>query len=136
MPILTFALFALSTIPSLIHLSIELWFHFESILSAILIVQMVVLGDRFPWAWIQWKWVRFVGTVSYSWYLYNAIGSDEVNHSFLGHTVTARAGPLAELLMACASYYIVERPFLILKSKYEVRAELVEPPVEAGVRPN
>jgi len=128
LPAVTFALFGLSmALPSLAR-SFTYWcvwgFTVESILSATLIVQMVVLGDRFPWAWINWKWVRFLGTISYSMYLYNAIGPDMVNHSPLAHSfLRAPASLIAAILLAAGSYYIVERPFLRLKSKYEVRAK-------------
>ena len=124
LPALSFAMLALSmSVPSLIR-GVPYWdvegFTVESILSATLIVQLVVLGRQFPWAWINWRWVRFIGTISYSWYLYNAIGPDAVNHSPLGHTLLrAPVGLLAGLFFACGSYYIVERPFLRLKSKYE-----------------
>ncbi len=128
LPMVTVALFALSmAVPSLIH-GFPYWnvegFTVESVLSAILIVQMVVLGTEIPWKWINWGWVRFIGTISYSWYLYNAIGPDAINHSPLGHTVLrAPAGLLAGFLLACASYYVIEKPFLKLKSKYEVRTQ-------------
>lgn len=124
LPLLTFALFGFSILLGSSRGSYAtVWsFSVESILTAILISQMVVLGDRSPWAWIHWKWVRFIGTISYSWYLYNAIGPDVVNHSFLRHTIfRAPAGLMAGLILACCSYYIVERPFLKLKSRYEIR---------------
>jgi peptidoglycan/LPS O-acetylase OafA/YrhL len=35
----------------------------------------------------------------------------------------APAGLVAGLLLASASYYLVEKPFLKLKSKYEVKAK-------------
>ena len=111
-------------------------FTVESVLAAILIVQMVVLGSRACWAWISWGWVRFIGTISYSWYLYNAIGPDAVNHSPLGHTLLrAPLGLVAGLLLASASYYIVETPFLRLKSKYETKPTNVALPVGIGVTP-
>jgi peptidoglycan/LPS O-acetylase OafA/YrhL len=98
-------------------------FSIEPMLSAILIIQLVVLGDRFPWAWINWNWVRFLGTISYSLYLYNAIGPDLVNRSWLAHTpLRVPASLLAALLLAAGSYYIIERPFLKLKSKYQPRS--------------
>jgi peptidoglycan/LPS O-acetylase OafA/YrhL len=132
LPGLTLALFALSmAMPSLApHFSY--WdvegFTVESGLSAALIVQMMVFGTRAPWKWINWTWVRFIGMASYSWYLYNAIGPDAVNHSPLGHTwLRAPAGLIAGLVLASASYYIVEKPFLKLKLKYEVRAKRVVP---------
>lgn len=124
LPALTFALLAISmSVPAFARHS-RYWCvegsTVESILSAILIVQMVVFSDQFPWAWLNWAWVRFIGTVSYSWYLYNAIGPDAVNHSPLAHTVwRAPLGLLAGLALASASYYIVEKPFLRLKGKYE-----------------
>jgi len=129
LPAITFALLALSMTQPLFLPGLHYWnvegFTVESFLSAVLIVQMIVLGGRLPWAWINWKWVRFVGTVSYSWYLYNAIGPDAVNHSPLGHTLLrAPAGLALGLLLATASYYIVEKPFLRLKSKYEVKTAI------------
>jgi peptidoglycan/LPS O-acetylase OafA/YrhL len=128
LPAITFALFALSmAMPSLLR-NFSYWnvegFTVESMLSAVLIVQMVVLGTEWPWKWINWRWVRYIGLVSYSWYLYNAIGPDAVNHSPLGRTLLrAPAGLVAGLLLASASYYLVEKPFLKLKSKYEVKAK-------------
>ncbi len=125
LPAVTFALLALSLSTPLLSPSYwYLWgFTVESLLSAVLIVQMVVLGDRFPWAWINWKGVRFIGTISYSLYLYNAIGPDMINRSPLGHTfLRAPAGVAAAILLASGSYYIIERPFLRLKSKYEVKS--------------
>jgi peptidoglycan/LPS O-acetylase OafA/YrhL len=125
LPTLTFALMALSMSVSLLFRHFSYWnvegFTVESILSAILLVQMVVLGSQMPWAWINWRWVRFLGTISYSWYLYNAIGPDAVNRSRLGHTILrAPIGLVAGLGLAIASYYIVEKPFLNLKKKYEL----------------
>lgn len=127
LPVITFALFALSMAACFLvrgfAYSNVCGFTVDSILSVILIVQMVVLGDRFPWTWINWKWMRFIGAISYSWYLYNSIGPDAVNHSFLGHTLLrAPAGLVAGLILACGSYYIVEKPFLKLKRKYKVAA--------------
>jgi peptidoglycan/LPS O-acetylase OafA/YrhL len=140
LPFLTFAGLALSmAMPSLAS-GFTYWnvegFTVESVLAAILIVQMVVLGSRACWAWISWGWVRFIGTISYSWYLYNAIGPDAVNHSPLGHTLLrAPLGLVAGLLLASASYYIVETPFLRLKSKYETKPTNVALPVGIGVTP-
>ena len=128
LPAFTFSLFALSmSLPSLVR-GFPYWclfgFTVESLLSATLIVQMVVLGDQFPWAWINWKWVRFIGTISYSLYLYNAIGPDIISHSSFGHTLMRAPASLAgAVLLATGSYYIVERPFLKLKSRYEVRSK-------------
>jgi len=105
-------------------------FTVESFLSAVLIVQLVVLGTAVPWKWINWGWVRFIGLVSYSWYLYNAIGPDAVNHSPLGRTILrAPVGLLAGLVLASGSYYFVERPFLRLKARFEVKAPM--PTVES-----
>lgn len=128
LPAVTFVLFALSMSVPYLSSNLSYWclwgFTVESILSATLIVQMVVLGDRIPWAWINWKGVRFLGTISYSLYLYNAMGPDLINRSPLGHTfLRAPAGVAAAVLLASGSYYTIERPFLKLKKKYEVRSK-------------
>lgn len=126
LPLFTISLLALSmSVPSFTR--IPYWnvegFAVESLLSAVLITQMIVLGTAFPWKWINWGWVRFIGTVSYSWYLYNAIGPDAVNHSPLGHTLLrAPLGLISGLMLASGSYYLVERPFLKLKARYEVKS--------------
>lgn len=130
LPLFTIVLFGLSMTMRFLLPGVHYWnvegFTVESVLSAVLIVQMVVLGTAAPWKWINWGWIRFVGTVSYSWYLYNAIGPDAVNHSPLGHTLLrAPAGMIAGLLLACTSYYVVEQRFLKLKTKYEVKKESV-----------
>jgi peptidoglycan/LPS O-acetylase OafA/YrhL len=129
LPAATFGIFALSiALPSLAR-GFPYWcvwgFTVESLLAATLIVQMVALGDRIPWAWINWRWVRFVGAISYSLYLYNAIGPDLINHSPLGHTMLRVPASLAAaILLASGSYYIVERPFLRLKARYEIKPEI------------
>jgi peptidoglycan/LPS O-acetylase OafA/YrhL len=140
LPFLTFAGFALSmAMPSLAH-GVTYWnvegFTVESVLAAILIVQMVVLGSHACWAWISWGWVRFIGTISYSWYLYNAIGPDAVNRSPLGQTVLrAPLGLVAGFLLASASYYFVETPFLRLKSRYEAKRKEVALPAGIAATP-
>ncbi len=129
LPAVTFALLAFSmALPFLTH-GFTYWcvwgFTVESLLSAILIVQMVVFGDRLPWAWINWKWVRFIGTISYSLYLYNAIGPDIINHSPLAHSILRAPFSLAAaVLLATGSHYIIERPFLKLKSRYELNSRV------------
>lgn len=137
LPLITVALFAASMGMPLWAPRVAYWntegFSVESLLSAVLLVQMVVLGTEFPWKWINWRWVRFVGTVSYSWYLYNAIGPDAVNASRIGRTIfRAPAGLIVGLLMACASYYFVEKPFLRLKSKYSIKAQNFEPALNSN----
>lgn len=135
LPLITLALFALSMGMPFWARRLPYWniegFSVESMLSAVLLIQMVVLGTEFPWKWINWKWVRFIGTVSYSWYLYNAIGPDAVNASPIGRTIfRAPAGLIVGLLMASASYYFVEKPFLRLKSRYETQVRSADPALQ------
>ena len=91
----------------------------EPILIVTLLVQMVSMGDAGLWGWINWRPTRFLGRLSYSWYLYHFTMAKLMLY-LLPHARwrwQLSAQVIAGLLAACGSYYIIERPFLRLKRR-------------------
>lgn len=90
----------------------------DSLLVAILIVQVLQLHGTRPWRWLEWPVVRYIGAISYPMYLYHAWGAS------LGRRVAGNselldfaAGVVATIILASVSYYVIERPFLKLKRR-------------------
>ena len=77
----------------------------------------------------------YLGTISYSVYLYQQIVPGPVMRSLARFPIGVQlAVSLAViLLLATGSYYIIERPFLRLKERFETRRPQV--PVAAVPRP-
>jgi peptidoglycan/LPS O-acetylase OafA/YrhL len=99
-------------------------FTLYSCLVAVLIVQMLQLRHSLLWQWLDYRPVRFLGTISYPIYLYHiwglGLGRWLTMLTPLGQVV---AGTLFTLGGAVASYYFVERPFLRLKVRFEPRRQ-------------
>jgi peptidoglycan/LPS O-acetylase OafA/YrhL len=78
---------------------------------------------------LNWKPIVFVGTLSYSLYLWQ-------NPFFLGDYegwfMTLPLNIVCALLAAVISYYAVESPFLRLKSRYEARVKTQRPAVKVA----
>lgn len=103
--------------PKAYHYSIG--YTIDALLLAVLVVQLIQLSGRAPWSWLNWRWVRFLGTLSYSLYLYHNWGLTAGLHSPGGDGVKLFAGVLLSLVLAMASYVGVERPFLALRDRLE-----------------
>jgi peptidoglycan/LPS O-acetylase OafA/YrhL len=84
--------------------------------------------------------VVWIGLVSYSLYLWH-VPVIEVYKDAFGITTTAERalfGPLilaTALLMAAASYYLVERPFLLIKERHTEQAAAARGEVELAAAP-
>jgi peptidoglycan/LPS O-acetylase OafA/YrhL len=94
-------------------------FTVESVLVAILLVQMLLLVRSRCWSWLEHPVLRYLGTLSYPLYLYHNKGLN------LGWRLTGLhpvwqlvIGLLASFLLALGSYLLVERPFLALKKRF------------------
>ncbi len=79
-------------------------------------------GGGFPRRLLAWRPLAYVGTVSYSFYLWHyavvvqqARWWDGVPHSALGWIAWTAAALAGGLVVASLSYYAVERPFLALR---------------------
>jgi peptidoglycan/LPS O-acetylase OafA/YrhL len=89
----------------------------DPVLVAVLIVQSMSTGVRGFGALVNWRWVRYLGTISYSVYLYQQIVIGPVR-KLAPSWLSLPAVVLAVIAAASASYWIVERPFLRLKKRY------------------
>jgi peptidoglycan/LPS O-acetylase OafA/YrhL len=119
-PIVTLALLLTSrlALPDAYHYSIG--FTIDALLVAILIVQLLQLSLTAAWRWLEWPVVRYLGAISYPIYLYHQWGAS-VGRRLSGDSQAGEfvAGVLATIVLASASYYVIERPFLKLKAHYE-----------------
>jgi peptidoglycan/LPS O-acetylase OafA/YrhL len=101
-------------------------FSIDPLLIALFLVQVVALGDAWLWRWLNWPIIRYVGRVSYPMYLYHGLANDLALRAFRGRTLwlIAPAAIVIGIVFASTSYFVVEKPFLRLKSKFS--------PVEAS----
>ncbi len=92
----------------------------DPILVAALIAQTIAWPATGMGAALNWGWMRYLGTISYSMYLYQQVTVGPVQ-KLLGRwpAVSLPATILAVIAMASASYWIIERPFLRLKDRFE-----------------
>ena len=95
-------------------------FIIDPVLIAILIAQLIAFRETSIWSWLNLTWVRYLGRISYSIYLYQQITVEPVRKILARYPVAVQlAGALlAVILIASGSYYAVERPFLKLKERF------------------
>ncbi len=98
-------------------------FALHPLLVALLIVQLIALRESILWSWLNWRWVRYLGRISYSVYLYHPLGVDRVWAWLADYPLALRlvAAIAVVVFLASSSYYLVERPFLRLKERYQQR---------------
>jgi peptidoglycan/LPS O-acetylase OafA/YrhL len=83
-----------------------------------LFVGRIALGGGPTVAALKWPPLRWIGRISYSWYLWQEIFLVVRTPSW-GVARTFPFDVIASLAVAAASYYLVERPFLRLKGAIE-----------------
>jgi peptidoglycan/LPS O-acetylase OafA/YrhL len=120
-PIVTVILLVLvrSALPSAFHYSVG--FTVEALLCAAIIVQLLGLSGRRFWGWVDSPLARWLGTLSYSIYLWHGWGISVAAH--LPAVVGARllGGLCLTVALAAASYYVIERPALALRARRSPR---------------
>ena len=95
-------------------------FTVDALLLAVLLVQFLQLSGTHPWRWLDDARVRYLGRISYPMYLYHGWGMAIGRRVPIGHTNAKFAfGVLATVGLATGSYYVIERPFLRLKARFE-----------------
>lgn len=83
-------------------------------LIALLMAQLIANHRHWLWSWLESRPIRYLGTISYSLYLYQQIILGPVEHVLHAWPrPLAVAGAIgATVLVASGSYFFVERPFL------------------------
>lgn len=100
-------------------------FTVDAFLLAILLVQLLQLSAARPWRWLDYPAVRYLGKISYPIYLYHAWGMGIGKRFPIGNSdVTFVLGVITTILLATGSFYVVERPFLKWKARFEPKTDL------------
>jgi peptidoglycan/LPS O-acetylase OafA/YrhL len=94
-------------------------FALRPLLIAALMTQWMAFARSPGWHWLNWKWLVYLGRISYSTYLYQQITPALVK------PLTSRlpmVPPIvitlpATILFASVSYFLIEKPFLGLKDR-------------------
>jgi len=99
------------------------------LLVAVWITQLIALRGTPLWSWTSWKWVRYLGRISYSIYLYQQLLVDSAKNALVHQRVEIQLAATVALitLAASASYYFIERPFLRLKTRFSRAASVTAP---------
>ena len=122
-PFVTLALLVVSraAIGATYHYTVG--FTVDAVLVAVFIVQMLQLYRTNLWSWLESPVVRYLGVISYPLYLWHQWGLGAGHHIHLAGPVGEfAAGVLACMALASGSYFVVERPFLALKRRFEPTA--------------
>ncbi|SRR5581483_4870502 len=99
-------------------------FVIEPVLVAVLIAQLIALRGTLAWAWLNWPWMRYLGRISYSVYLYQQITVGPAKKLLAAFPAFVQLGGTAAVvvLVASGSYFFIERPFLKWKDRFHRRA--------------
>ncbi len=103
----------------------------DPLLTAIFLVQVIVLGRTWLWGWLNWRAIRYLGQISYAMFLYHMLATRLVVYVFGERALWFRVPAViavAALLGAC-SFHFVEKRFLQLKSRFTHTQVQVRVPV-------
>jgi peptidoglycan/LPS O-acetylase OafA/YrhL len=89
------------------------------LLMAVLILQLLRLAGRPAWAWLDHPILAYLGRISYPLYLYHLVGEMVARGLQMGARGRFPVAVAAAILIASASYYLIERPFLRLKERFQ-----------------
>ena len=95
-------------------------FMVDPLLTAILIVQVVAMGNTWLWGWLNWRAVRYLGRISYGMFLYHLTAKSIVMEQLGLHSLrfAIPAVFLGTVMLGALSFHVVELRFLRLKSKF------------------
>jgi len=82
------------------------------ILLMTLLLQAITFATTRLWGWLEWSWVRYLGTISYSVYLYQQVIVDPVKHrlAFLPEPLPFLVTLAAVYGVSSVAYHLVEKP--------------------------
>jgi peptidoglycan/LPS O-acetylase OafA/YrhL len=92
----------------------------DATIIAVALIQLVYLAALRGWTWLNYPALRFFGRISYSLYRYHIVVIATVFHCFPNLRIRW-SYPLiyaVSVLMAYASYRLVEKSFLKLKEHF------------------
>ena len=89
----------------------------EPFLLAIVLVQGIMLWDRF----LEWRPLRYLGTISYGMYLYHALALALVRRLTTSEPgiPSTMLGIIATAALASVSFFLLERPVLKVKDRLQ-----------------
>jgi peptidoglycan/LPS O-acetylase OafA/YrhL len=88
------------------------------VLCAILIAQLIAFPSHAVTSLFNWTWMRFLGKISYSIYLYQQLVVYPARKLFTGSpTLGVLAAVAASIMFAIGSFYLIEQPFLRLRQR-------------------
>lgn len=104
----------------------------DSLLVAICIPQLISFWNAPAFGWLNWPWVRHLGVLSYSMYLYQQALIGPANRLTAGLPALVDIVVVFVLVVLCAgaSYRLVERPALRLKERFGHAAPKYAPAVK------
>jgi peptidoglycan/LPS O-acetylase OafA/YrhL len=92
----------------------------DPLLTAVLLIQVMVHSRSWMWGWLNWRVVRYLGQISYGMFLYH-IFAYRMFVSIFGDSgvwIRVSATTLGAIVFGSVSFYVVERKFLSLKSRF------------------
>jgi peptidoglycan/LPS O-acetylase OafA/YrhL len=94
-------------------------FTISSLLVAFLLTQLIALSTHGIWRFLEYPPIRYIGIISYPIYLWHGrclelAAKIGISDSWL----KALIGILISVVVASASYYFIEKPFLKLKRRF------------------
>jgi peptidoglycan/LPS O-acetylase OafA/YrhL len=120
LPVVTLILITISRLGIGEQYHYSVGFSVNAILLAVFIVQMLQLFRTWLWAWLEHPVVRYLGVISYPLYLWHVWSLGLGHHlSFAPRPLQFLGGAAVCVLVASGSYYLVEKPFLNLKKRFE-----------------
>jgi peptidoglycan/LPS O-acetylase OafA/YrhL len=136
LPALTLAALAWSRLATPAAYAYTLGYTVDSLLLAVLMLQVMQLHRSRAWSWLEWRPMRYLGAVSYPMYLWHGWAITAGRHVEV-------VPPAARLLIgigvcvavASLSYYVVEKPILALRPRVERWLRARGPLLPARVRP-
>lgn len=101
------------------HYASTIGFAVDPILMAILIGQLILFSAKGFWTWLEWRFIKYLGTISYSLYLYQPLTTGSIPGKLAGLPILVQILVTvgATIIVASMSYYLIEKPFLLLKTK-------------------
>jgi len=110
-------------------------FTLDPVLTAILLLQWIYWGFT-DWTLLEHPLVKFIARISYSLYLYHQVVHSlypEIHRLLPLHHGRNALNALLFLLVACASYFWIERPFMRLRDRGRRASVLMDDGIGRGV---